>query len=57
MKKTYIQPTLYVSITRPAQLLCASPGIGTTSTTASSSNEVLVKEQSSYNVWDDDWSE
>ena len=45
--------------TAPMQMLAASgdPEVHTTSEKASTGYEVLVKENKSYNVWDDDWSE
>ena len=59
MKKQYIQPKSIISVIAIEKMVCTSvdTGIMTTSTNASSSNEVMVKDQGSYDVWDDDWSE
>lgn len=45
--------------TAPMQMLAASgdPEVHTTSSKANIEYDALVKEDKSYNVWDDDWSE
>ena len=45
--------------TAPMQMLAASgdPEVHTTTEKASTSHEALVKEDKSYSIWDDDWSE
>lgn len=59
MKKLYIQPMTVISVIAIEKMVCTSvdTGVRTTNTNASSSNDVMVKGQGSYNVWDDDWSE
>ena len=58
-KKPYEAPALAIVRTAPMQMLAASgdPEVHTTSDKASTGCEALVKEEKSYNVWDDDWSE
>lgn len=59
MKKQYIQPMTIICVIAIEKMVCTSvdTGVRTTETSASSSNEVMVKDQGSYDVWDDDWSE
>ena len=58
-KKAYQEPCMMVLHTAPMQMLAGSgdPEVHTTSDKASTGCEALVKEETSYNVWDDDWSE
>lgn len=56
MKKTYIRPTLTVSIIQPIQMICESyTGINTTNAAASSSWAVLDKETDDADFMDDLW--
>ena len=58
-KKPYNEPCLTVLRTATMQMLAASgdPIIRTTSEKVDASGEALSKENKSYDVWDDDWSE
>lgn len=59
-KKAYQEPCMTVLRTAPMQMLAASgdaPEVHTTSSKASMEYDALVKEDKSYNFWDDDWSE
>ena len=58
-KKAYQEPCMTVLRTAPMQMLAASgdPEVHTTTEKASTSHEALVKEDKSYSIWDDDWSE
>ena len=58
-KKAYQEPCMTVLRTAPMQMLAASgdPEVHTTGEKASTNYDALVKEDKSYNVWDDDWSE
>ena len=57
-KKAYQEPCMTVLRTAPMQMLAGSdPQVQRTSAKASTEHEALVKEDKSYNVWDDDWSE
>ena len=57
MKKIYQQPTTLVVAIKPASIIAASECISIGD--SYSGGEIAVKEQSqsSYNVWDDDWSQ
>ena len=57
MKKIYQQPTTLVVAIKPASIIAASECISIGD--SYSGDEIAVKEQSqsSYNVWDDDWSQ
>ena len=59
-KRPYNEPCLTVLRTAPIMVLAASgdtPEVHTTSEKASTDYNALVKEDKSYNVWNDDWSE
>ena len=59
MKKTYIIPTLLITSVHTERLIAESLNLNATG----SDGDVLVKDNrasetsSSYNVWNDDWSE
>ena len=57
-KKVYNEPCMTVLRTAPMQMLAGSdPQVQKTSAKASTNYDALVKEDKSYNVWNDDWSE
>ncbi len=58
MKKTYMIPALKVRKISLENMIATSNGPQTSSTAASDTYGMDVKEErnSSYNVWDDDWS-
>ena len=58
-KRPYVAPAMLELHIISTQMLAASgdPEVHTTSEKASTDYDALVKEDKSYNVWDDDWSE
>ena len=58
MKKTYITPALLtVKVNTTSSLLTTSFGIDSREEKRiTDSDEILVKGQQDYDVWDDDWS-
>ena len=51
MKKTYISPALSIEETQAAQMLAESLEISDTPVNGS---EALIKEDNSWNIWDDE---
>ena len=57
MKKTYITPALLtVKVNTTSSLLTTSSFGISSEEKIENSNEILVKGQQDYDVWDDDWS-
>lgn len=58
-KRPYVAPAMLERHITSTKMLAASgdPVVHTTSSKASTDYDVLVKEDKSYNVWNDDWSQ
>ena len=58
-KRPYEAPALTCIYTTPMQMLAASgdPEVHTTSSKVDTNYGALTKDDKSYDVWDDDWSE
>ena len=56
MKRTYRQPTMRVVSIKHTRIICGSGDWGVIGP-GQPNQPAGVKEQTNYNVWDDDWSE
>lgn len=57
MKKNYITPTASTTLVEAQMLIADSPIVTVNPGGSVNASEVEVKTATSYNVWDDDWSE
>ena len=57
MKRKYIIPTVHTYVVVMKHIIADSPDVKIDDTSSVDAGKVEVKEQHTYNVWDDDWGE